>query len=158
MEQICRYVIGSYLFTNVCTYHMNPNIFAYPNCATFFQVMMFIYRLAFLPLYHTTKTPWELFPVLRWRQNEHDGVLNHQPYHCKLSRLFRRRSKKTSKLRVTSLCAGNSPETGEFPTQRASNAENVSIWCRHHVFFCRSVMPTFDITFVVCLKHSVDQM
>ena len=35
--------------------------------------------------------------------------------------------KKTSKLRVTGLCVGNSPETGEFPTQRASNAENVSI-------------------------------
>ena len=40
--------------------------------------------------------------------------------------------KKTSKLRVTGLCAGNSPVTDEFPTQRASNAENVSIWWRHH--------------------------
>ena len=39
---------------------------------------------------------------------------------------------KTSKLRVTGLCAGNSPETGEFPAQMASNAENVSIWWRHH--------------------------
>ena len=29
--------------------------------------------------------------------------------------------------RVTGLCAGNSPVTGEFPAQRASNAENVSI-------------------------------
>ena len=28
--------------------------------------------------------------------------------------------------------AGNSPGTGEFPTQMASNAENVSIWWRHH--------------------------
>ena len=37
----------------------------------------------------------------------------------------------TSKLRVTGLCAGNSPVTSEFPAQRASNAENVSIWCRH---------------------------
>ena len=45
----------------------------------------------------------------------------------------RHRSKKTSKLRVTGLCAGNSPVTGEFPAQRASNAENVSIWWRHHV-------------------------
>ena len=27
---------------------------------------------------------------------------------------------------------GNSPVTGEFPTQRASNAEYVSIWWRHH--------------------------
>ena len=45
-----------------------------------------------------------------------------------LNRLFGCRSKKTSKLRVTGLCAGNSPGTGEFPTQMASNAENVSIW------------------------------
>ena len=31
-----------------------------------------------------------------------------------------------------SLCAGNSPGTGEFPAQMASNAEKVSIWWRHH--------------------------
>ena len=43
------------------------------------------------------------------------------------------RSKKTSKLRVTAICAGNSPGTGEFPAQMASYAENVSIWRRHHV-------------------------
>ena len=45
----------------------------------------------------------------------------------------RHRSKKTSKLRLTGLCAGNSPVTSEFPAQGASNAENVSIWLRHHV-------------------------
>ena len=45
----------------------------------------------------------------------------------------RRSSKKTSKLRVTGLCEGNSPVTGEFLSQRASNAENGSIWWRHHV-------------------------
>ena len=33
------------------------------------------------------------------------------------------RSKKTSKLLVTGLCAENSPGTGEFPAQKASNAE-----------------------------------
>ena len=69
---------------------------------------------------------------LHWRHNDHDGVSNHQPHGCLLNRLFGRRSKKTSKLRVTGLCAGNSPRTGEFPAQRASNAENVSIWWRHH--------------------------
>ena len=46
---------------------------------------------------------------------------------CLLNRLLGTRSKKTSKLRVTGLCEGNSPLTGEFPSQRASNAENVSI-------------------------------
>ena len=70
---------------------------------------------------------------LQWRHNEHDGVSNHQPQDCLLN-LFRRRLKKTSKLRVTGLCEGNSPVTGEFPTQRASNAENVSIWWRHHAY------------------------
>ena len=42
------------------------------------------------------------------------------------------KSKKTPKLRVTGLCAGNSPGTGEFPAQMASYVENVSIWWRHH--------------------------
>ena len=28
---------------------------------------------------------------------------------------------------------GNSPVTGEFPTQRSINTENVSIWWRHYV-------------------------
>ena len=70
---------------------------------------------------------------LHWRHNEHDGVLNHQPRDCLFNCLFRRRSKKTSKLRTTGLCAGNSSVTGEFPTQKASYAENVSIWCSHHV-------------------------
>ena len=49
------------------------------------------------------------FETLRWRHNDHTGVSNHQPHGCLLNRLFRRRSKKTSKLRVTGLCAGNSP-------------------------------------------------
>ena len=52
---------------------------------------------------------------LQWRHNEHDGVSNHQCLDCLLNRLSRHRSKKTSKLRVTGLCAGNSPVTGEFP-------------------------------------------
>ena len=46
---------------------------------------------------------------LQWRHNDHDGVWNHQPYDCLLNRLFRRRWKETSKLRITGLCAGNSP-------------------------------------------------
>ena len=46
--------------------------------------------------------------TLHWRHNDYDGVSNHQPHGCLLHRLFRRRSKKTSKLRVTSLCVGNS--------------------------------------------------
>ena len=75
---------------------------------------------------------------LRWRHNECDGVSNHQRLDCLFSRLFRRRSKKWSKLRVIGLCEGNSPVTREFPAQSASNGENVSIWWRHHVFLLRA--------------------
>ena len=85
---------------------------------------------------------------LQWRHNGRDNVSNHQPHDCLLNSLFRRRSKKTSKLRVTGLYVGNSPGTGEFPTQMASNAENVSIWWRHHVLpvttqIARFVWPTW---------------
>ena len=58
--------------------------------------------------------------TLQWRHNGRNTVSDHQPYDCLLNRLFRRRSKKTSKLRVTGLCAVNSPGTGEFPAQMAS--------------------------------------
>ena len=69
---------------------------------------------------------------LRWCHNGRYSISNHQLHDCLLNRLFRCRSKKTSKLHVTGLCAGNSPGTGEFPAQMASNVENVSIWWRHH--------------------------
>ena len=71
--------------------------------------------------------------TLQWRHNGRDGVSNHQPLKCLLNHLFGRRLRKTSKLRVTGLCEGNSPGTGEFPAQMASNAGNFSIWWRHRV-------------------------
>ena len=70
--------------------------------------------------------------TLQWRHNEHDGISNHLHLPCLLNCWFRCRSKKTSKFRVTGLCMGNSPVTSEFPTQKASNTENVSIWWHHH--------------------------
>ena len=57
--------------------------------------------------------------TLQWRHNDRDGVWNHQPQDCLLKRLFMSISKKTSKFRLTGLCAGNSQVTGEFPAQRA---------------------------------------
>ena len=61
--------------------------------------------------YNTTfvRRPCELIPPLQWRHNGRDCVPNHQPRDCLLNRLFRLRSKKTPKLRVTGLCARNSP-------------------------------------------------
>ena len=84
---------------------------------------------------------------LQWYHNERDVVSNHQPHDCLLNCLFRRRSKKTSKLHATGLCAGNSPVTGEFPAQMASNVENVSIWWNHHVGwqFCDNIMVMISL-------------
>ena len=72
-----------------------------------------------VPILHTMTTPtsfesrssWYQRPcliiALQWRHNERDDVSNHQPHDGVLNRLFRRRSKKTSQLRVTGLYAGN---------------------------------------------------
>ena len=69
---------------------------------------------------HHNHLPWGSFlyrhsishsiPLQR-RHNERDCVSNHQPYNCFLNRLFRRISKKTSRLQVTGLFKGNSPVT-----------------------------------------------
>ena len=70
---------------------------------------------------------------LQWRHNGRDSVSYHKSDDCLLKRLFRWRSTKTPKLRVTGLCAGNLSGTGELPAQMARNAENISIWWRRHV-------------------------
>ena len=70
--------------------------------------------------------------ALLWRHNGRGSVSNHQPHDCLLNRSCRCKSKKTSKIRVTGLCAWNSPVIGEFHAQKTSNAENVSIWWHHH--------------------------
>ena len=65
--------------------------------------------------------------ALQWCHNEQDGILNHRRLDCLLHRLFKRKSKKTSKFRITDLCQGNPPVIGGF-----SNAENGSIWWHNH--------------------------
>ena len=70
---------------------------------------LFLNRI-FLYEYGITKPQLCLdYVPLHWCHNDHGGVSNHQPRGCLLDHLFRRRWKKTSKLRVTGLCAGNSP-------------------------------------------------
>ena len=71
--------------------------------------------------------------LLQWRHDGRDCVSNHEPHDCLPNRSFRCWSKKPSKPRLTGLCAGNSPVTGEFPAQAVNSAENVSIWWRHYI-------------------------
>ena len=65
--------------------------------------------------------------TLQWPYNERDGISNDRRLDSLLNCLLRRRLKKTSKLRITGLCEGNPLVTRVFPSQRASNADNVSI-------------------------------
>ena len=99
----------------------------YPNSCSDFTLSSGTRRVV---LVKTTRTVHRL--SLQRRHGERDGVSNDRRLDCLLRRLFRRILKQTSKLRVTGLCEGNSPVTGEFPTQRATNAEIFSIWWRHH--------------------------
>ena len=80
--------------------------------------------------------------TLQWRHNGRDGVSNHQRHDCLLNRLFRRRSKKTSKLRVTGLCEGNSLVTGEFPAKMASDV----IQCFHLMTSSRNSQKNLHIS------------
>ena len=69
--------------------------------------------------HHCVAVIWEgKSPTLRWRPNERDGVSNYRHLGCLLNRLFRRWSKKTSKLHVTGLCEGSPTVTGGIPSQR----------------------------------------
>ena len=76
----------------------------------------------------------------------------------------RRRSKKTSKLRVTGLCEGNSPVTGEFPAQRAPITQKmfpfddvimklVILSSFVHTSFCGGVMLCLVTDNWLNLKH-----
>ena len=145
--------------TKACT---RVNFFVYPSWANLFikwKIDMYIYLKPFFNIQRsiiifTIVDDEHMFNYCRfagpssyqWRHNGLDGVSNHQPYDCLLKLLFRRRTNKASKLCVTGLWVGNSPVTGEFPAQRVSIADNVSIWWRHHVLHyqvyasaCRSI-------------------
>ena len=108
----------------------------------------------------------ELRPSLQWWHNGRNGVSNHQSLDYLLNRLYRRRSKKTSRLRVTGLWERNSPVTGESPAQRASNAENVFIWWRHHACANPSTCPgkvgnpfvSVQLTGSCCHSHTIHMM
>ena len=117
--------------------YVSSSDFAIPQCYQREDSFNYLQSLDIMQIASTSAQFSEYVEMsLQIRHNERDGVSTHQPHDCLLNRLFRRRSDKTSKLHATGLCAGNSPVTGEFFTQRASNAVNVSIWWRHHGQLC----------------------
>ena len=111
-----------------------------------FHIIHVVYLLIFYKLGSQALRGAKVYDSLQQRHHERDGIPNHQPHDCLLDLLFRHRSKKTSNLRVIGLCEGNSTVTGEFTTQRFSNAESVSIWWRHHVLQCQWIQLSFKGT------------
>ena len=66
------------------------------------------------------------------------------------SAIYSGTDQKTSKLNATGLCEVNSPVTGEFPSQRASNMENDSIlWCDHAKIIV-AVSSTYRLKSIGC--------
>ena len=106
---------------------------------------------------YVTSNRYTLSQSLQWHHNVHGGVSNHRRLHCLLNCWFRRRSKKTSKLRVTGLYVGNSPVTGELPTKRASNAEKCSLWWRHQSVGVCSSNDGFVVTVISHVTENEDK-
>ena len=79
-----------------------------------FNIEWFLFRCHFPPasVYHLFAI--YIWMYLQWRHNECDDASNHQSHDHLLNRLLRRRSEKTSRLRVTGLCVGNSPHKGQY--------------------------------------------
>ena len=98
--------------------------------------------------------------ALRWRHNERDSVWNHQPHDCLLNGLFRRRSKKTSKLHVTGLCVGNSPGPVNSPhkgpvTRKMFPFDDVIMWGLVMTIQCGSKLTHWSLVMPYCaMEHS----
>ena len=70
--------------------------------------------------------------TLQWRHNLSDGVSNHIVSIVYSTVCLDSDQRNHQGSATLAICEGNSPVTGEFPLQRASNVENASIWWRHH--------------------------
>ena len=90
---------------------------------------------------------------LQWRHNERDGVSNHQRLDCLLTCFIQAQNKENLKAPRHWPLWGEFTGTGEFTAQKASSAENVSIWWRHHVAELQISMVTgHNISRVSCQK------
>ena len=69
---------------------------------------------------------------LPWRHYKRHGVSNHRHFEYLFNRLFRCRSKKTLKLRVTGRCKGTHRRPVDSPHKVPVTRKFVSIWWRHY--------------------------
>ena len=92
-----KYVHGPY-FVVVCWGQLHTNFLGYFND-----------KLSHKSIWNTYRDYNNKNRASQWHHIERDGITNHRRLDCLLNRLFRRRSKKTSKLCVTGPCKGNPP-------------------------------------------------
>ena len=100
---------------------LHIRLWIYPSISLWYTVQSHFFR-KWCSLWYfadsTIKIRASLVPsimvTLQWRHNGRDSVSNHQPHDCLLKCLCRRRSKKTSKLRVTGLCVGIHRTNGQL--------------------------------------------
>ena len=118
-----------------CTYH---GYCKFGSTKSWSKFWYFFFRiLHFNPCSDETGTLLEKTVNAMVVSHYNDAIMSAMGPRSPASRLFTQpfiqaQTKKASKLLVTGLCAGNSRVTGEFPAQRASNAENVNISWLHH--------------------------
>ena len=129
MSSSLNYAAGK-LIGQVCTLHSLPLKFI---VELLYDKTILKYVQSLICILH--------FSLLHWRHNGHDSVSNHQLHDCLLSRLFRRRSKKISQLRVTGLCVGNSP--GDSPhkwpvTRKMFPFDDVRFCTVRHFHICEN--------------------
>ena len=87
---------------------------------------------------------------LHWHHNGRDGVSNHQPHDCLFNRFFQVHIKANIKApRHWPLCVEFTGDRG-LPAQMASNAENISIWWRHHgtELIAGVFLNTYDVNLI----------
>ena len=100
---------------------------------------------------------------IRWSHDGRDSVSNHQPHHCLLNRIFTRRSKKTSKLRVTGFVWGihrgpvNSPH--KWPvTRKMFPFDDVIMFCcktlRDMIWLTRHRVTVVSVWCLLCVLYA----
>ena len=126
-----------------------PRIWQYIGCARFEVLHVECINDCYSSVRCTVN--WIRQVSLQWRHNGRDSVSNHQPQECLLNRVFRRRSKKRSKLRVICLCEGNFPHKGPV-TQKMFPFDDVIVctWrCRHKEIHLSSFPHLFKLNSII---------
>ena len=106
----------------------------------------------------------DIYCTLQWRHNGRDVISNHRRLDCVLNGLFRRKSKRTSKLRVTAFVRGihrwpgNSLHKGSV-TQEMFPFDDVIMTCpKSLIFFCGKWLDMMPLYSLSLLCHFTDSI